>query len=84
MSLVKLSRVSKLDGIKSWSLQAGSTCPWSYDDDGELVDACKGCYAKQGYYRHPHVKQPHEYNRQDWRRDDWVNDMAKVIKIKGI
>ena len=79
MSLTKLSKVSKHDGIKSWSLQAGSTCPWSYGDDGKLVDACKGCYAKQGNYRFPHVKHPRECNRQDWRRDDWVNDMAKEM-----
>jgi L-asparaginase II len=44
---VKLSVTSKLDGIRSWSLQALETCPGSIASDGELVDACKGCYATQ-------------------------------------
>ncbi len=53
---VKLSVTSKLDGIRSWSLQALETCPGSLGSNGELVDACRGCYATQGNYRYPNVK----------------------------
>jgi hypothetical protein len=37
--MLKLSITSKLDGIRSWSLQALDTCPGSVGDNGELVDA---------------------------------------------
>ena len=39
---VKISVTSKLDGIRSWSLQALDTCPGSIESPGVLVDACKG------------------------------------------
>ena len=55
---MKLSVTTKLDGIKSWSLQALETCPGSIGVDGELVDACKGCYATTGNYRFANVKAP--------------------------
>lgn len=54
--MLKLSKTSKLDGIKSWSLEALVTCPASVKAGGELVDACKGCYATTGNYRFPNVK----------------------------
>lgn len=79
MPLVKISVTSKLDGIRSWSLQALDTCPGSKSKDGSLVDACKGCYATQGNYRYPNVKAPREYNREDWQRDSWVDDMVKAL-----
>lgn len=72
---VKLSKTSKLDGILSWSLQAIETCPASVGKDGELVPACKGCYATTGNYNYPNVKAPRLENKQDWQRSDWVNDM---------
>lgn len=77
--MVKISVTSKLDGIRSWSLQAGDTCPASYNSDGSLVDACKGCYAKSGNYRFQNVKAPREFNREDWKRDAWVDDMVKAL-----
>ena len=46
----RISVTSKLDGIRSWSLQALETCPGSIAAPGELVDACKGCYATSGNY----------------------------------
>lgn len=77
--MLHFSVTSKLDGIRSWSLEAGSTCPWSYGEDGELVPACEGCYAKTGTYRIQKVKAPRKANRQDWKRDEWVADMVNAL-----
>lgn len=77
--MVKLSKTSKLDGILSWSLQAIETCPGSIGADGELVDACKGCYATTGNYRFANVKAPRLWNREDWKRDAWVADMVQAL-----
>jgi hypothetical protein len=76
---VKLSKTSKLDGILSWSLQAVETCPGSIGLDGELVAACKGCYATTGNYNYPNVKAPRLFNREDWKRDSWVHDMVSAL-----
>lgn len=76
--MIKLSLTSKL-GCKSWSLQAGDTCPGSYSKDGSLVSACAGCYAKSGNYRFQNVKAPREFNRNDWERDTWVADMIQAL-----
>lgn len=77
--MIKISVTSKLDGIRSWSLQALDTCPGSISSTGELVDACKGCYATQGNYRYPNVKAPRLFNREDWKRDDWVFEMVQSL-----
>lgn len=77
--MVHISEVSKLDGIKSWSLMAGETCPGSYAPDGVLVDACAGCYAMQGNYRFPNVQLPRRENKDDWQRAAWVSDMVEKI-----
>lgn len=76
---VKLSVTSKLDGIRSWSLNALDTCPGSVSHKGELVDACTGCYATDNRYRMPSVRAPREHNRQDWQRPDWVKDMVQAL-----
>jgi len=76
---VKLSTVSKLDGIKSWSLQAGETCPGSFNPDGTVVEVCQGCYALGGHYRFKNVKRIREHNRQDWKRADWVDDIVAAL-----
>jgi len=73
---VKISVTSKLDGIRSWSLQALDTCPGSIESPGVLVDACKGCYATTGFYVMEVVKAPREHNRLDWQRLEWVDDMV--------
>jgi len=57
---------------------ARDTCPGSIEN-GELVDACKGCYAAQGNYRFPNVKAPRVHNKDDWKRDDWVSDMVQAL-----
>jgi hypothetical protein len=79
MSLVKLSFTSKLDGIPSWSLEALTTCPGSKLKNGELVKACKGCYARWGHYIYPNVKAARIYNYSDWRRDAWEDDMVSEL-----
>lgn len=80
---VKLSVTSKLDGIKSWSLQAVDTCPGSVAVGGGLVDACKGCYATTGNYNYPNVKAPRAFNKEDWKRDEWVSDMVNALQDSG-
>jgi hypothetical protein len=77
--MIRISVTSKLDGIRSWSLQAIDTCPGSIASPGELVDACKGCYATTGNYRFPNVKAPRIENGTDWQRLEWVDDMVKQL-----
>ena len=74
----KLSKASKMP-CRSWSLQALDTCPASIGADGELVDACKGCYATDGNYRFSNVKAPRLHNREDWKKSDWVDAMVAEL-----
>lgn len=76
---MKISVTSKLDGIRSWSLQALDTCPGSIAAPGELVDACKGCYATTGNYRFENVKAPRRHNKEDWQRITWADDMVREL-----
>ena len=76
--MLRISVTSKLDGIRSWSLQALDTCPGSVEN-GKLVDACSGCYATQGNYRYPNVKAPRIENKADWTRPEWVDDMVREL-----
>lgn len=76
---IRISTTSKLDGIRSWSLQALDTCPGSISSPGVLVDACKGCYATTGNYRYPNVKAPRLENRDDWQRMEWADDMVRAL-----
>lgn len=76
----KISVTSKLDGIRSWSLQALDTCPGSIESPGVLVDACKGCYATTGNYVFANVRAPREFNRTDWQRMEWVDDMVTELE----
>ena len=77
--MIKISKTKKLDGISSWSLEAGKTCPGSHNSDGSLVPACSGCYAKSGNYHYPNVKAPREHNKKDWKRVNWVADMVAEL-----
>lgn len=77
---IRISKTSKLDGVRSWSLQARETCPASIDKDGNLVPACAGCYAVGGNYRYPNVKEPRIENREDWKRTEWVSDMVAELQ----
>lgn len=77
---IRISVTSKLDGIRSWSLQALETCPASIETSGVLVDACKGCYATTGNYNYPNVKAPRAENKLDWQRLEWVDDMVAALE----
>jgi len=79
VSSIRISVTSKLDGIRSWSLQALETCPGSVGSDGQLVAACSGCYATTGNYVFANVKEPRLHNRKDWKRSDWVSDMVASL-----
>ena len=74
----KFSKPSKMP-CRSWSLEALTTCPASKDSNGELVPACKGCYATSGMYRFPNVKAPRLHNQDDWRNNDWVDVMVSEL-----
>lgn len=76
--MIKLSKPSKMPCF-SWSLEALVTCPGSVGSNGELVDACKGCYATTGNYRFKNVKAPRQSNKQDWNRDNWIDDMVREL-----
>ena len=78
--MLNISKVSKLDGIRSWSLQAGTTCPGAFNKDGSFVDACQGCYARGGRYHGENVKRPRRENQADWKRESWVSDMVSALK----
>ena len=75
---IKLSKAGKMP-CESWSLEAYKTCPASKDSQGNLVDACKGCYAAEGNYRFQNVKDAREHNRTDWQRDEWVDEMVVLL-----
>jgi Gene product 88 len=73
--MVKLSKTSKLDGIYSWSLQAGETCPGA-----KGAQVCAGCYAMSGNYRFSNVRQPRAFNHEDWKRPEWADEMVKALE----
>ena len=74
----KFSNPSKMP-CRSWSLEALTTCPASKDSNGDLVPACRGCYATSGNYRFPNVKAPRLHNQDDWKHDDWVDAMVAEL-----
>ena len=78
--MIRISKTSKLDGVRSWSLQARETCPGSIGPDGKLVGPCEGCYAYGGNYRFRNVREPRIENREDWQRDGWVADMVAELQ----
>lgn len=78
--MITLSQTSKLDGIKSWSLQAVETCPGALRGPFSLlVPACEGCYAREGNYHLPNVIKTRKANKEDWQRKDWVKDMVAAL-----
>ena len=76
--MIRLSKAGKMP-CRSWSLQAVDTCPGARKSNGELVDACDGCYARTGNYNYPNVKAPRIHNREDWKRKEWVSEMGEEI-----
>jgi hypothetical protein len=78
--MLKLAKTSKMP-CKSWSLQALETCPGSIDPiTSNLVDACTGCYAWQGFYNMPPAIAARVHNRDDWKRDAWTSDMVHALR----
>ena len=76
---VLLSKAGKMP-CKSWSLQAGDTCPGSINKDTkEVIEVCKDCYAKSGFYRMDNVRLPREHNRKDWKRTEWADEMVQAL-----
>lgn len=74
-----LSLTSKL-GCYSWSLQAWDDCPGSVDPEtGDAVDACKFCYARNGFYHMPSVKLKRANNREAWKQPDFVDNMVAEL-----
>lgn len=77
--MIKMSRPGKMP-CKSWSLQAGKTCPGSIDSKTKnVIDVCSGCYAKSGTYTYKEVIALREYNFNDWKRDDFVSDFVNEL-----
>lgn len=76
--MIRLSKSSKMPCF-SWSLQAIETCPASRKKNGQLVDACKGCYADGGFYLMNNVKELRAHNKKDWKRANFVSDMVSVL-----
>lgn len=76
---IKLSNASKMP-CKSWSLQAGETCPGSIDPATKKpVEVCAGCYAKDGFYNMPGAVKVRDDNREDWKRDEWEDEMVALL-----
>ena len=78
--MIMLSKASKMPA-KSWSLQAGTTCPGSISPiTKEVLPVCAGCYAKDGMYNMPNSKRVREFNREDWKRAEWVDEMVDALQ----
>ena len=77
--MINLSKASKMPA-KSWSLQAGTTCPGSIDPaTKQPLPVCAGCYAKDGMYNMPNVKSVRDANREYWKRAEWVDQMVLAL-----
>jgi len=77
---IKLSNTAKLDGISSFSFEAGKTCKGSIDPlTNKVCDACKGCYAKAGHYHYKVVKTPRQINLAESKKDEWTTAMIAEL-----
>lgn len=73
-----ISKTSKMS-CHSWSLQAIEHCPQAFDRMGQLVDACRTCYATDGNYRFKNVKAVRAKNAIEWQEANWVGKMTRLI-----
>ena len=80
--LAKFSKVSKLDGIPSWSLQAWTDCKGKAVG-GEISQVCQSCYALEGNYVMNGVIAPRAYNGKAWKETDFVPQMIREIDKTG-
>ena len=79
--MIILSSTKKMDGIKSWSLNAGETCPGSRDPITKKINpVCEGCYAKSNRYSFKKVIETRSENKKGWKHDNWVDEFVKKIK----
>ena len=79
---IKLSKVSKLDGIYSFSLQAGETCKGSIDPKtGSICPACSGCYAKGGTYHYANTKNVRKVNFANSKKSGWTQAMIQELDM---
>ena len=76
-----ISKTSKM-ACHSWSLQAIEHCPQAFDRMGQLVDACRTCYATDGNYRFNNVKKVRADNALEWQEENWIEMM--VAKLYGL
>lgn len=73
---IKLTKTSKLDGVKSFSFLAGKSCPGMHNSE-----ICKNSpYCMTNFYKFPVVKNARLHNMEDIKRDDWEDDMVDLIK----
>ena len=80
--MIKLSKTSKLDGIASFSLEAGVTCKGSIDPlTNKVCAACSGCYAKGGRYNFKNVKTPRQINLVESKKDSWTSEMIEELDM---
>lgn len=73
-----LNKNSKMP-CRSFDLQAGETCPGSFNCDGSVSAACMGCYAKGGFFQMPTVKNARADNKLAWQKIDWVDEMCEEL-----
>ena len=76
---IKLSTPSKMP-CPSWDLQALDDCIGSKDSEGNLVPACRICYATDGFYSMPNAIKLRKYNQQDWKRSEWTNEFIYLLR----
>ena len=76
--MLRISKAGKMP-CRSWSLQAVETCPGARKSNGELVDACQGCYATTGNYNYPNVKSAHQARLAALEHPQWVEAMTLLV-----
>ena len=76
--MIKLSQTSKMP-CPSWSLPALASCPGARRA-GQVVPACRGCYALQGRYLTSSVRAARAHNAADWQRPEWAGDMVTHLR----
>lgn len=67
----------KRDGIASFSIPAGKTCPGA-------LECKKGCYAMSGFFLMPSVRKAYASNLALTKKDSFVDAMvAEILKTKA-
>jgi hypothetical protein len=84
--MIKISNTKKMGSVFSWSTQAGhpsegGSCPASFNASGKYVDACQGCYAREGNYNFSNVKKVRQHNQEDWKRKNFADEMIEYIDL---